>query len=163
MAGLTPLAGAAPYCASKHAVVGLTESLFIELRTEGVPIGVSCLCPGFVRTDLMDAPWTDRLGERPPAATDAVGTRTMDLLREGVEHGMAPSEVAAAVVDAVRADRFWILTHPETRHAPVARMARAARQENPLLWPDSRHHELVRLRQLFTARVGDIRARLRRP
>jgi hypothetical protein len=53
------------------------------------------------------------------------------MLADGVENGIDPDEVAVQVVDAVKTDRFWILTHPELRHAPVERMLRAEAQENP--------------------------------
>ena len=56
----------------------------------------------------------------------------MDVfLNEGLRDGIDPAEVAAQVVDAVRAGQFWILTHPELRHQPVERMERAERLENP--------------------------------
>ena len=45
--------------------------------------------------------------------------------------GTDPADVAEQVIDAIRAERFWILTHPDMRHAPVERMQRAERQENP--------------------------------
>ncbi len=54
-----------------------------------------------------------------------------DLLRQGVEDGIDASIVADEVVAAIRHERFWILTHPDMRHAPVERMERAERQENP--------------------------------
>jgi NAD(P)-dependent dehydrogenase (short-subunit alcohol dehydrogenase family) len=155
MAGLTALPGAVPYGVSKHAVVALSEGLYLELRTTGSPIGVSCLCPGFVRTDLMNSPWNDRLGAAPAPADDEVGSMVFGLLRAGIDSGIPPSDVAAAVVDAIRAERFWILTHAETRTAPVARMRRAARQENPVPGPESTHPEIARL-------VRTLRARLRR-
>jgi NAD(P)-dependent dehydrogenase (short-subunit alcohol dehydrogenase family) len=145
MAGLTALAGAVPYGVSKHGVVALSEGLYLELRTIGSPIGVSCLCPGFVRTDLMNSPWNERLGTGPSPADDDVGSTMFDLMRTGIESGIAPSEVARAVVDAIRQECFWILTHPDSRHAPVARMRRAARRENPPLGPESRHPELARI------------------
>jgi len=53
------------------------------------------------------------------------------VLREGVEQGIDANEVAAQVVDAIHAERFWILTHPDMRHSAVERMERAERQENP--------------------------------
>src|SRR5690606_4860185 len=49
MAGLGPVPGAAPYAATKHAVVGLSESLYLELVATGAPVGLSVLCPGFVK------------------------------------------------------------------------------------------------------------------
>lgn len=152
MAGLTALPGAVPYGVSKHGVVALSEGLYLELRTVGSPIGVSCLCPGFVRTDLMNSPWNERHGAAPAATDDAVGSMVFDLLRAGVDGGIPPADVAAAVVDAVRADRFWILTHAESRKAPVARMRRAARQEDPTLGPESKHPELARVARAINAR-----------
>jgi hypothetical protein len=48
-----------------------------------------------------------------------------------VEEGIEATDVADQVVDAIRTERFWILTHPEMRQAPVERMQRAADQANP--------------------------------
>jgi NAD(P)-dependent dehydrogenase (short-subunit alcohol dehydrogenase family) len=153
MAGLTALPGAVPYGVSKHGVVAISEGLYLELRTIGSPIGVSCLCPGFVRTDLVNSPWIARLGDPPPAADDAVGSMVFDLMRAGIESGIGPSAVAREVVDAIRHDRFWILTHPEVRWAPVARMRRAAREENPPLGQESRHPELSRLVRILRSKL----------
>jgi NAD(P)-dependent dehydrogenase (short-subunit alcohol dehydrogenase family) len=124
MAGLVAVPGAAPYNVTKSGVVALSEGLYHELAATGSPVGVSVLCPAFVRTRLMDAEPTTA---RSPIA-DAMGT----ILRSGVDGGIPAADVAAQVVDAVRARRFWILTHPEAREAPVERMRRAAAQEDPV-------------------------------
>jgi hypothetical protein len=50
---------------------------------------------------------------------------------QGVDNGIPADDVAAQVVDAIDAQRFWILTHPDMRHLPVERMQRAEAQENP--------------------------------
>ena len=132
MAGLVALPGAAAYNASKHAVVAISEGLFLELKNTGSAVSCSVLCPGFVRTNLMvGQQWQDRLGAPPPVTGNPVGKMIEDLLTQGVETGVDPDDIAAQVADAVKADRFWILTHPEMRDAPVARMQRAAAQENP--------------------------------
>jgi NAD(P)-dependent dehydrogenase (short-subunit alcohol dehydrogenase family) len=124
MAGLIAMPGAGPYNATKHGVVAISEGLFLELRASGSPVGVSVLCPGFVRTRLMEH-------EPPPVDASPMTTMIHDLLRAGVETGIEPADVAAEVVDAIRADRFWILTHPDLGALPVDRMQRAATQENP--------------------------------
>jgi len=103
MAGLASFPGMAPYTATKHAVVGLSESLLLELRAVGSPVGVSVLCPGPVRTAIADAEGVD------------AGTR------RAVAAGLDPAVVAEAIVDAVRADRFWVLTHPELLAAVESR------------------------------------------
>ena len=132
IAGLIALPGAAAYNATKTAVVAISEGLFLEMKGLGSSVGVSVLCPAFVKTNLMTGQkWQDRLGPEPPATTDPFGQMIETMLTTGVETGVDPADVAAQVIDAVRADRFWILTHPETRQLPVERMRRAAAQENP--------------------------------
>ena len=54
------------------------------------------------------------------------------FFRDGVNNGIDVTEVASQVVDAVRNDLFWVLTHEEMRQLPVERMQRAAAQENPV-------------------------------
>lgn len=50
-AGLFASPGIGPYCASKHAVVGLSQVLAAELH--GTPIAVTILCPGIVNTPII--------------------------------------------------------------------------------------------------------------
>ncbi len=100
------------YCATKHAVLGLSETLRHELADDG--IGVSILCPGGVATQLFAA---DR--NLPEGLRGRVTTPVRE--RREVER-MDPREVGERVLDAVRANRFWILTHPERRDA-IARRA----------------------------------------
>ena len=134
MAGLVALPGAAPYNVAKSGVVALSEGLFLELAATGSPVKVSALCPGFVKTALMDDQhWTERLGADPGAPATPMGQLIDTLLRQGIESGIDAADVAAQVVDAIRAERFWILTHADMRHLPVERMQRAAAQENPTL------------------------------
>lgn len=123
IAGLVALPGAAPYNATKHAVVAISEGLFLELEATGSPVGVSVLCPGFVKTDLM--------AKEPDAVDTPIGGLMAALLSAGVEEGIPASEVAAEFVTAVDANRFWILTHDDMKEAPVERMRRAASQTNP--------------------------------
>ncbi len=111
IAGLTagPMIG--PYYVSKHGVISLSESLYTELQLTGSKIGVSVLCPGFVKTRIADS---DR--NRPASAERTVfpfSPQVREMVRNMVEQGVAPSVVADQVVDAVRKNQFWILTHPE--------------------------------------------------
>ena len=110
LGGLIPFAGIAPYTAAKYAVVGLSEGLQNDLRAAGVPIGVSVLCPGPVLSRLRENSATFRPGGE--------GGRDVPLLTAP----RLPAEaVAAQVVDAIRNDRFWILTHPEYNETIRAR------------------------------------------
>jgi NAD(P)-dependent dehydrogenase (short-subunit alcohol dehydrogenase family) len=113
IAGLVAPGFMAPYNASKHAVVAISESLARDLRFVGSPVGVSVLCPGFVRTHIDDP---DRLRPEwaPPApADDATASLVREGFRQFVQGGIEAERVADAVIAAVKADRFYILTHPE--------------------------------------------------
>jgi NAD(P)-dependent dehydrogenase (short-subunit alcohol dehydrogenase family) len=112
IAGLMP--GFAPsYDASKHAVVAISEDLFNTVRLAGLPIGVSVLCPGWVRTNILEADrnWPAELGEKP--AADATAAVIEHHVRRAIEEGSTPAYVADAVVDAVVAERFWVIPHQE--------------------------------------------------
>jgi NAD(P)-dependent dehydrogenase (short-subunit alcohol dehydrogenase family) len=120
IAGLLPGFGAA-YDASKHAVVAVTEDLYTSMLQAGLPIGVSVLCPGWVRTNLMDAKrnWPTGLGEEPPAAlgTDIV----LGHVRRVIDEGMPPAAIADLIADAVETERFWVLPHPDFVEIAVQR------------------------------------------
>jgi NADP-dependent 3-hydroxy acid dehydrogenase YdfG len=134
MAGLVAMPGFGPYNATKHAVVAISEGLFLELAAKGSGVSCSVLCPGFVKTNLMtDIKWTDRLGPRPAEIVDPISRMMNQALHTGVETGIPATDVADQVHDAIVSNQFWILTHPDFREAPVERMERAARQENPTL------------------------------
>jgi NAD(P)-dependent dehydrogenase (short-subunit alcohol dehydrogenase family) len=112
IAGLFP-GFSPPYDASKHAVVAITEGLHNTLQTAGLPIGVSCLCPGWIRTGILesDRNWPDELGAKP--ATDAAGEVTRKYVSRAIAEGMQPGAVADAVVGAVREGRYWVFPNPE--------------------------------------------------
>jgi NAD(P)-dependent dehydrogenase (short-subunit alcohol dehydrogenase family) len=100
----SPMLGA--YHASKYGVVGLSESLAMEL--DGTGVGVSCLCPELVDTKIFESTRNApaHLGIRPPKP---VPMATVEQWMNTV--AMNPADVAAAVLYAVRANRFWIITH----------------------------------------------------
>ncbi len=122
MAGLLAMPGYAPYTATKHAVVGLSEALRGDLQALNEPIGVSVVCPGFIRTNLMEDRWDQSLGAPPPDSTNPVTAGMTAALRDGIVVGMLPSEVAGLVVRAVREDRFWVMTHPDYESLAVDRI-----------------------------------------
>ncbi len=131
VAGLLPIPFMGPYTASKHAVVGFSEALFHELALTGSAIGVSVLCPGFVSTRLADSVRArpERFGG--PTSITPGADPILDLARGMVEAGSPPSDVAAAVVDAVVAKRFWILTHDEYTDPIVHRVQGAVAATDP--------------------------------
>jgi short-subunit dehydrogenase len=58
LAGLTTIPFAAAYCASKHAVVAISETLHRELEEMGLSIGVTVACPALVRTPMTEGMFT---------------------------------------------------------------------------------------------------------
>jgi NAD(P)-dependent dehydrogenase (short-subunit alcohol dehydrogenase family) len=121
MAGLIP--GAGIYGVSKHAVVALSESLSNELLLQGAKLKVSVLCPGWVNTRIIES---ER--NRPEAPREAPGPLApqLELARRAVAEliagGLDPLEVGDVVVEAIRAERFYVLTHPTWKNMIEHRM-----------------------------------------
>jgi NAD(P)-dependent dehydrogenase (short-subunit alcohol dehydrogenase family) len=115
MAGMNGGLGFSPYVASKFAVVGMSEGLATQLRPFG--IGVSVLCPGFVRTRI-DQSGRNRLERYGTTQVPDPGSPMGLLLAHIsglVQSGLDPSEVAARVLNAIREDELYVFTHPEMR------------------------------------------------
>lgn len=139
MAGLTSPPGMSPYNVSKHAIVTLSEALAVELSMTHPEVGVSVLCPGWVRTRIHEA---DRNRPADPAvpideavAVDAEEQAALDAMRDMVaaliEGGLDPAAVADQVVDAVRERRPWVLTHPDWMDMVRSRTERIIAEEPP--------------------------------
>ncbi len=131
MAGLTGMSWLGVYCASKFAVVGLTESLQRELRPHD--IGASVLCPMIVETKINE----NSLRMRPDALRNPAGT---DIPQTGgdapplVGGTIQPDELARRVVRAVERRDLYILTHPEQREILKRRAQRIDETFAPERW-----------------------------
>ena len=97
------------YTATKFAVVGLSESLRMDLEEHN--IGVSVLCPGWVKTDINKA----HEGRPSGMEDDDEPSATMQLVTEAVDNGLSPRSVAEWTVECMQAGRFYIFTHPSMR------------------------------------------------
>ena len=110
LAGLGGAPGMGPYCAAKFAVVGLSESLFQELLFLQSNVGVSVLCPGFVKTRIHESsrnmPNELVSYNESPAAQFIAGAAS-----QAVNAGIDAADVAALVEDAVTNNKFWIFPH----------------------------------------------------
>jgi NAD(P)-dependent dehydrogenase (short-subunit alcohol dehydrogenase family) len=133
VSGLFHLPRMGPYNASKAAVVALSETLKFELDADGSPVGVSVLCPSWVRTNISAA--VRNLPERLTyqLTTEQAAEMAEYKAKRKVQQNTAlePSDVAAQVVDAVRANRFYVITHPESRDNLSARFERILAGDNP--------------------------------
>jgi NAD(P)-dependent dehydrogenase (short-subunit alcohol dehydrogenase family) len=129
IAGLIAAPFLGPYNATKQAVVAISETLFKDLQAVGAPIGVSVLCPGFVQTRIAES---ER--NRPQWAPDREAPGAAELrgaVQNMVEGGIAPATVADRVIDAVRTDTFYILTHPELDDAVTTRFEDIVQRRPP--------------------------------
>jgi NAD(P)-dependent dehydrogenase (short-subunit alcohol dehydrogenase family) len=136
VAGLGALPFLSPYSATKHAVVGLSEGLFYELALTGSQVGVTVLCPGFVRTNLHESTrnWPDRFGAEPVNEHPA-GAFIEQLVRDQVEGGSPPEALAEQVVAAIRERRFLVTTDPELAGFAAENRTGEVRGEPPALPP----------------------------
>lgn len=131
-AGLQSASGIGPYNVSKFGVVALTETLRQELEAAKSPVSASVLCPGAINTQIVQSKRNrsaESAGEHQASAVeDAFEKNAGALLRE---QGMDPSEVADMVVNAIRKDDFWIITHPDWKGVMKQRVA-AMEKDNSL-------------------------------
>lgn len=124
IAGLLSAPGMGPYCATKHAVVAISECLHHDLTITGnaSKVHVSVVCPAWVKTNIADA------ARNRPASARAAKERSPqeqmleELVRAAVAGGIPAAEVADQVLQAVVEERFWVLTHPKTKKAVERRM-----------------------------------------
>lgn len=122
VAGLISPSGMAAYSVTKHAVVALSEVLQHDLRRFASAIGVSVLCPAYVPTRIADAE-RNRPAGSVPGEKSAESLATQARLRKAVASGkLSAGDVARAVVQAVKEERFYIVTHPAILGAVRARM-----------------------------------------
>jgi NAD(P)-dependent dehydrogenase (short-subunit alcohol dehydrogenase family) len=115
MAGMLGGLGFSAYTASKFAVVGMSEGLAMQVKPLG--IGVTVLCPGFVRTRIGESGrnrpkrYGPALAPDPASPAGALVAQIAELLKAGLD----PAQVAAQVLAAIRADELYVFTHPEMR------------------------------------------------
>ena len=130
IAGLYP-GFSPPYDASKHAVVAMTEGLYTSLRAAEMPVGVSCLCPGWVKTGIAESErnWPAEFGALPER--DAAAQISRNYLQRAIDEGMPPAAVADLVVDAVGNDRFWVFPHEDFLDIAMERFHTVGEGLNP--------------------------------
>jgi NAD(P)-dependent dehydrogenase (short-subunit alcohol dehydrogenase family) len=125
IAGLTAPPFLSPYVAAKHAVVGMSESLAVELQYMAPQVRVSVLCPGGVQTRIMQSernrPAALKVAPRTPPEMLA---RLKAAFEELMRNPMPADDLAARTLAGIERDDFYILSHAD--HAPEAQ-ARAER------------------------------------
>ncbi len=112
MAGLTAGSMMGAYNVAKHGVVALMATLERELRGRGSHVTASVLCPGPINTNISRHSVEFRPGQQKPKSDGATTGKVARGIQDILERGMDPDEVGRMVLDAIKGDEFWILTHP---------------------------------------------------
>jgi NAD(P)-dependent dehydrogenase (short-subunit alcohol dehydrogenase family) len=123
MAGMINGMGFSPYAATKFAVVSMSEGLAMQLQPQG--IGVSVLCPEFVRTRIGESGRNRpaRYGESPQLDPASPAAQVVAEIARRLEAGIDPGEVAQKVLEAIRNEQLYIFTHPNMRQGVDGRFA----------------------------------------
>jgi NAD(P)-dependent dehydrogenase (short-subunit alcohol dehydrogenase family) len=131
-AGLVAPPGMGAYVSSKHAVVGLMESLHHELARVGAAVRASVVCPGNVSTNIADNSLLSLNIDPEDFELQGVAAEVDAASRAGVDAGASAQTVADAVLGAVLAGRFWVLPQPELALGALDRFQRLADGRPPV-------------------------------
>ena len=131
-AGLQGPKGIAPYSVAKFGVVGLTETLRLELEADQSLVSASVLCPGAINTQIV-------FSKRNRSVESAANHKTSDVEKGFEENagallaneGKDPAEVADMIAKGILANDFWIITHSDWKDVMVERAA-AMKRDNSL-------------------------------
>lgn len=118
MAGMISPPGMEPYTATKYAVVAMSEGWAAQLAADN--IGVSVLCPGFVKTRIHESARNkpQRYGaSEPSSGLGADREQAAQMVLSGIE----PAVIGARVVEAIQANELYVFTHPEMKAFVEAR------------------------------------------
>lgn len=124
MAGMLSPAFMGPYAATKFAVVALSEGLAAELQ--GSNIGVTALCPGWVKTKINESGRNrpDRFGGKSESSLTGADAVMKQTVNEAIKTGLEPADVAERVLEAIRENQLYVFTHPAMRSAVEDRFKR---------------------------------------
>lgn len=132
LAGL--MTGSGIYGVTKQAVVALSESMFSELKTANAKIGVSVLCPGWVDTKIIDAA-RNRPADLAATAdftSDPRASQIEEMVRNFLKNGKSPADIAGQVLEAIREEKLYVITHPEMDFIFRERFEKIMARENPV-------------------------------
>jgi NAD(P)-dependent dehydrogenase (short-subunit alcohol dehydrogenase family) len=125
------------YGIAKHAVRALSETIYGDLKAAGSKVGVSVLCPGIIATNLFlgSRNRPERLRNEGPTPDSGRGQTMRQQMHERLSQGMPPEEVADIVVQAIREERFYVLTDHEWDDRIKAWQDDIMQRRNPVIEP----------------------------
>lgn len=132
--GLVSSAHDAIYTMTKHGVVALSETIHLRLAEKNAKVKVSVLCPGFINTRFVGAERNRPVELQDDPAVNQLSPeeeQRVQRMRQLLQEGMPPDQVADYVVKAIREEKFYILTHPEFKKEIETRMENILQERNP--------------------------------
>ncbi len=131
-AGLVVGGGSASYAVTKHAVVALSECVYLALQQRKSLVKVSVLCPGLTRTNIGDAERNrpEELRNEPAPLTPEMQAG-LAAFKAALDSSMPPGKVAEAVFAAIEDDQFYILPDPRWIDVIRLRTDKLLDMENP--------------------------------
>lgn len=136
MAAVTTMPYVAGYHLTKHAVLAFSESLYHELTLAGAPVSVSVLCPEGVATRIHEAD-RNRPSDAGAKTAGAEHGLVMQAVSEQSRDGLDPLVLAERTLQAIREDRFYILSEDYWREACNVRLEDVKNARNPTFYPPS--------------------------
>jgi NAD(P)-dependent dehydrogenase (short-subunit alcohol dehydrogenase family) len=141
LGGLTSLPLTAPYTVSKHAVLALSECLYLEMQLLNLPIDVSVVVPGLVNTQIYEA---SIMSSGDSSAGD---TFRRVIHAASTAQGVSPDEAAGVILRQVVDGSFWVSTDHEmtqvTAEARAEYLRRQARPQLPVFMRDALEQALA--------------------
>jgi len=134
IAGILSYHPSAAYQVTKHGVVALSEQLHHSLVQQNAKIKASVLCPGWVHTQIMNSERNRPAELQNEPRNKPLSPQQESVIREmyqALQAGILPQQVAEHTFRAIRAEQFYILTHPEYNPMVQKRMEDILQQRNP--------------------------------
>jgi NAD(P)-dependent dehydrogenase (short-subunit alcohol dehydrogenase family) len=133
IAGLLPYHPSAPYQVAKHAAIALTENLYYSLIQAETKLRASVLCPGFVKTRILEAERNrPQELENEPAEMTPEQVEILQYLQKSVDTGISPQEVAEILFQGIEEEKLYIGTHPDLVPSVQERMDAIMKSIGPL-------------------------------
>lgn len=135
--GLLTGPGGNPYCVSKFGVVALSETLYHELALGGYNINISVLCPGFIKTKILDCERNrpeelQNKSVKDIDITEGSAQAALEMSVQQVKEGMSPGEVADIIFSAIKEKKFYIIPNAGSfKPLILARTEDIVQERNP--------------------------------
>ncbi|MDE2436312.1 MAG: SDR family NAD(P)-dependent oxidoreductase [Sphingomonadales bacterium] len=131
--GFSAMPAQTAYIVTKHAVEALSECLYLEMEVKRLPIHVSSVIPGMLRTNIFNAEG----GAGEPGSAGSHRRKMFEMMRD---YGMDLDEGCRVIVEGIAENRFWVHSQPDmSRDIIAGRIAFFESQQPPTLSDQVRH------------------------